>query len=72
MSQPEVIREFLVSLGFKTDQKSLKDFSNGIENATKNVVKLVAAIQGAALTVGAGVAAFASNLEQLYLSLIHI
>lgn len=66
MAQAEVIREFLVSLGFKTDQKSLKEFSSGIENATKNVVKLVAAIQGAALTVGAGVSAFASNLEQLY------
>jgi hypothetical protein len=66
MAQAEVIKEFLVSLGFKTDQKSLKEFSGGIENATKSVVKLVAAIQGAALTVGAGVAAFASNLEALY------
>jgi Phage tail lysozyme len=66
MAQAEVIREFLVSLGFKTDQKSLKDFTNGIENATKSVVKLVTAISGAALTVGAGVAAFASNLEALY------
>ena len=66
MAQAEVIREFLVSLGFKTDQKSLKDFTSGIENATKSVVKLVTAISGAALTVGAGVAAFASNLEALY------
>ena len=66
MAQAEVIREFLVSLGFKTDEKSLKSFNNGIENATKNVVKLVGAISGAALTVGAGVSAFASNLEALY------
>lgn len=66
MAQAEVIKEFLVSLGFKTDQKSLKDFTGGIENATKSVVKLVTVISGAALTVGAGVAAFASNLEALY------
>lgn len=66
MAESSVIREFLVSLGFKTDEKSLKNFSAGIEGATKNVVKLVAAIEAAALTVGAGVAAFASNLESLY------
>lgn len=66
MAQAEVIKEFLVALGFKTDEKGLKDFTSGIEHATKNVVKLVAAIEAAALTVGAGVAAFASNLEQLY------
>lgn len=66
MAQAEVIREFLVQLGFKTDEKSLKNFSSDIENATKSVVKLVAAIEGAALTVGAGVAHFASNLEALY------
>lgn len=66
MAQSEVIREFLVSLGFKTDEKSLKNFVGGIENATKSVTKLVAVIQGAALTVGAGISAFASNLEALY------
>ncbi len=66
MAQAEVIKEFLVSLGFKTDQKSLKDFTTNVGNATAGVVKLVAAIQGAALAVGAGVMAMASNLERLY------
>lgn len=66
MAQPDILREFLVSLGFKTDEKSLKRFTDGVESATKGVAKLVAAISGAALTVGAGVAAFASNLEALY------
>lgn len=66
MAQAEVLKEFLVSLGFRTDEKALKNFTGGVEQATKSVVKLVAAIQGAALTVGAGVAAFASNLEALY------
>lgn len=68
MAQAEVIREFLVKLGFSTDEKSLKKFTDGVEGATKNVAKLVATIAGAALTVGAGVAAFAANMEALYFS----
>ena len=68
MAQAEVIREFLVQLGFKSDEKSLKKFTDGVEGATKNVAKLVATIAGAALTVGAGVAAFAANMEALYFS----
>ncbi|MEE3504832.1 phage tail tip lysozyme [Pseudomonas sp. 10C3] len=66
MADQDVIKEFLVGLGFKVDQKGAKDFTWGIENATKSVAKLVATIAGASLTVAAGVAAFASNLEGLY------
>lgn len=66
MADQDVIKEFLVGLGFKVDQKGAKDFSAGIETATKNVIKLVATIAGASLTVAAGVSAFASNLEGLY------
>lgn len=62
----EVIREFLVALGFKVDQKGLKTFKEGVEDATKGVVRLVATIQGAALTIGASVAGFASKIEHLY------
>jgi hypothetical protein len=66
MAQADVIREFLVSLGFRTDEKSLKKFTDGVEGATKAVSKLVVGIAGAALTVSAGVAAFAANMEALY------
>lgn len=66
MAQTEVMREYLISLGFKTDEASLKKFNDGINNAAKGVVKLVAAIEGAALAVGAGITAFGSSLEQLY------
>lgn len=61
-----VIREFLVALGFKVDEKGLKNFNAGVEQATKGVIRLVSTIQGAALSVGAGVSAFASKLERLY------
>jgi len=60
------MRDYLMSLGFKVDEAGYKKFTNGIETATKSVVKLVATVQAAALTIGAGVAAFASNLEALY------
>lgn len=66
MADQDVIKEFLVKLGFKSDEASLKKFTNGVENATKNVVKLAASIQAASLTIAAGVTAFASNLEQMY------
>jgi len=66
MAQREILKEFLVKLGFHTDEKSLKRFTAGVSNATKGVVGLVTAIQGAALTVSAGVAKFAANMEALY------
>lgn len=64
----ETIREFLVSLGFRVDQQGLKKFSDGLGQATKSVFKLAAAIESTAVLVAAGIARFASNLEQLYFS----
>ncbi|AJY40721.1 mannosyl-glycoprotein endo-beta-N-acetylglucosamidase [Burkholderia humptydooensis] len=66
MADSVVIREFLVALGFKVDEKGLKNFKEGVEGTTKGVKLLIATVSGAALTVGAGVAAFASKLERLY------
>ncbi|KVN62691.1 hypothetical protein [Burkholderia anthina] len=66
MADSVVIREFLVALGFKVDEKGLKNFKEGVEGATKGVKQLIATVSGAALTVSAGVAAFASKLERLY------
>jgi hypothetical protein len=66
MADQDVIKEFLVGLGFKVDQKGVKEFTTGIDTATKSVVRLVTVIAGASLTVAAGVSAFASNLEGLY------
>lgn len=66
MADQDVIKEFLVGLGFKVDDKGAKEFTNTIDTATKSVVRLVTVIAGASLTVAAGVSAFASNLEGLY------
>ena len=64
----EILREFLVKLGFKTDERALKNFTANVESATAAVAGLVAKISGAALAVSAGVAAFAANMEVLYFS----
>ncbi|WP_254218798.1 mannosyl-glycoprotein endo-beta-N-acetylglucosamidase [Burkholderia multivorans] len=56
----------MVALGFKVDEKGLKNFKEGVEGTTKGVKQLIATVSGAALTVSAGVAAFASKLERLY------
>lgn len=66
MPNANVIKEFLVSLGFKTDEKSLKSFTDGVSGATKAVAGLVASIEVAALAVGAKVSSFASNMDALY------
>ncbi|KAF1069156.1 MAG: hypothetical protein GAK45_01177 [Pseudomonas citronellolis] len=66
MADSDVIREFLVGLGFKVDEKGLKTFTGSIDGATKAVTRLVTVISASALTVAAGVSAFASNLEGLY------
>lgn len=62
----DVIKEFLVGLGFEVDEKGLKTFTKSIDGATTAVTRLVTTLAGASLTVAAGVATFANNLENLY------
>jgi hypothetical protein len=66
MSDSSVIKEFLVVLGFKTDESALKKFSDGIERATKSVFLLATAVTATATAVAIGVERFAGNMEKLY------
>lgn len=66
MAESIVIREFLVALGYKTDETAMKKFTGGIAAATKSVFVLGTVIEATAIAVATGVARFASNLEQLY------
>jgi TP901 family phage tail tape measure protein len=68
MSDTAIIKEFLVSLGFKIDADSEKKFSNTLAAVTLKAVELGAAVTGAATLVVAGVAKIADGLEQLYFS----
>lgn len=62
----EVIREFLVSLGYKVDTTGQRRFVDGVEGATKAVAALGAAATAAAGTALASIAKMASGLEDLY------
>ncbi len=62
----EVIKEFLVALGFKVDEVGLRRFGAGVADATKTVVAFGTAIAATAASVEAGVARIASQLEDLY------
>lgn len=64
--EQSVIREFLVALGFKTDETALKNFTTGISKASKAALGLGAAVTAMATTIAYGIQRFASNLEQLY------
>lgn len=62
----DVIKEFLVSLGFAIDEKGQKRFVDTIGAATVQAVALGAATTAAATAVVAGVARISDSLEQLY------
>lgn len=60
------IREFLVALGFVTDEPALKRFTAGIDGATKAVFGLATIVETTAVGIAASIARYASDLEQLY------
>lgn len=66
MAKSSTIREFLVALGFKTDEPALKRFREGINDASKAVTNLGVRITAVATAVTAAVQRWSSNLEQLY------
>lgn len=68
MANPTVLKEFLVSLGFKIDQTGIKNFVGATTRVTKVALGTSAAITGAAAAVEAYVQLFAENMEKLYYS----
>lgn len=66
MSQADVLREFLVGLGFKIDQAGMKRFEGSVEGVTKTVATLGTAVAAAATAVSAAVVKIASNLDNVY------
>ncbi|MBC8947227.1 lytic transglycosylase catalytic [Xenorhabdus indica] len=62
----EVIKEFLISLGFDVKESDSKKFSAVLSGVTANVLKLGSAVEGAALAVVGFTAQVAANLDKLY------
>lgn len=66
MADANVIREFLVSLGWKIDESGQKKFVDSIASTSLKVVELGAAIAATSAAVVAGVAKIADQMELLY------
>lgn len=62
----EIIKDFLVSLGFSVDDAGAKKFGSVLAGTTANVIKMGLAVEGAALSVVAFTAKIASGLDNLY------
>ena len=62
----DVIKEFLVSLGYKVDATGERKFVDGVKVASTEVAKLGLAAAAAAASVAAAVVKMASSLEDLY------
>lgn len=62
----DVIKEFLVSLGFKIDQSGLKKFTGGLDQATKTSITAGKAVLGVAAAAEIAVYAFSASMEKLY------
>jgi hypothetical protein len=61
-----VLREFLVSLGFQVDEASMKKFTTSVEGVTKSVMKVGAEVAASAAGVVAGVKIISNQMENLY------
>ena len=62
----DVIKDFLISLGFQVDESGAKKFDATIADTTLQAVKLGVAVEAAALSVVAFTAKIASGLDNLY------
>lgn len=61
-----VLREFLVSLGFQIDEVGLKKFNTAVEGVTKSVMRIGTEVTAAAVGVIAGVKIISNQMENLY------
>src|SRR5258708_8510667 len=66
MSDVSIIKEFLVALGFKSDDASLKKFQGGIDKATKFAAGLATTVEAMAVAVDVAVTKVSSKFEDLY------
>lgn len=66
MADDNVIKAFLVKIGYVQDEVALKKITTGIATATKAVITFGASITEVAAAVAWGVVRISSNLEKLY------
>lgn len=62
----ETIKDFLISLGFEIDSTGERKFSAVVAGVTANVLKMGAAVEGAALAIVGFTTQIASGLDKVY------
>ncbi|PQQ24783.1 lytic transglycosylase catalytic [Photorhabdus hindustanensis] len=62
----DTIKDFLISLGFDVDEKGRGKFDAVLKGVTANVLKVGAAVEGAALTIVGFTTKIAEGLDKLY------
>jgi lysozyme len=62
----DIMKEFLVSIGFETDSSSYRDFQNKLDKVTKQFVELSAVVATAAAEIGVMVTKTAADMTRLY------
>jgi hypothetical protein len=62
----EVLQEYLIKLGYKVDEPSLKKFNNGLEGVGKRIFGIGTAVAGAVIAVETAAAAFAYSMRKVY------
>jgi len=65
-SNQDVLKEYLLALGFRIDEKSSKDFDKNVDKFDKRVKGLAKATFAVGLSAQAMVLAFSRSMEQLY------
>lgn len=62
----DILRSFLVSLGFTVDEQKKKKFTNALNDVTKGAVNTGTAITGIALSAQAMINSFSKSMENLF------
>lgn len=66
MADQQILREYLLSLGFKTNSVDVKKFDDVLTGIDKSVMKLGKGLIGLAAGTAAAVAMFGNSMEKLY------
>ena len=68
MADEQVLKSFLVSLGFKTDQQSQKGMLRTVADVTASLRNMAAVAVAATAAASAAIAKMATDLDELYYS----
>lgn len=65
-TESDIIKEFLIAIGFKIDEAGAKKFRTGLDDSTKGAMKLGGAVIGVGFAIEKFVASMADGLARLF------